>query len=398
MRNVHGYILFGLTAAVLAVYGALAWVLFVPTPQQAAEEVLLLPTRIIDVTSVAAQSGETAMLTDAPATSTQNAASPTPQPTLPPTTEPTLEPTSTETVSSLEPAQIELQPTDTAMARTATPAATDIPQRTEATINTRADGDVVALEVTIGCDPQELITTLENKIDVINLAPGCTYTYSAIDNSNTYGANALPLIDYPVVINGNGATIERDPGAPQFRLFFVNSGGDLTLNDLTLLNGNLPSNKNGGAINIRIGDVTLNNVDLFGHTAQHGGAIYVFDGGTLTAADSSISGNYAFNGGGAIYTTGLGSDVALTDSVLLNNQAVEGAAIYVGGAADLIATTTSFGAEGSPNQAGRRTSGPDVYYIGRGGAIYSTGSGTSVTLSQSIVEANIAYVGGGIYN
>ncbi len=404
MRKVHGYILLGLTVAVLAVYGALAWVLFAPAPQQASEEILLLPTRIVDVTSVAAQPSVTPLPTDVPATSTPEPASP----TTPPTLQPTIEPT-TELIPSGVPAQIDTAPTDASTETTPTvqtPETTETPERTDAKIDTRGEGTVRPLEVTIGCDPQELIDALDAKEDIINLAAGCTYTYTTHDNTSSFGANALPLINYDVIINGNGATIERDTGSGNFfRLFFINYPGSLTLNDVTLQGGDIrtfggtgqPSKGNGGAILVRIGTLTLNNVNIFGSNAVFGGGIYVFDGGDLIAEDSSISGNIAYLGGGAIYISGLGSTVDLTNSVLLNNDGLEGGAVYAGGASTFTATGGSIGEVGSPNEA-RQDFDEFTTYWGRGGAIYSAGSGTNVNLYSLVVEANAAYNGGAIYN
>ena len=73
----------------------------------------------------------------------------------------------------------------------------------------------------------------------INLAPGCTYTLTAVNNSNSAnpvaGANGLPVITTPVTINGLNTTIARGSSAPPFRLFEVDGpGGSLTLNNLTL--------------------------------------------------------------------------------------------------------------------------------------------------------------------
>ena len=49
--------------------------------------------------------------------------------------------------------------------------------------------------------------------DVIELAPGCTYTLTAVDNY-WYGPNGLPPIASEITIEGNGATIARSATAP----------------------------------------------------------------------------------------------------------------------------------------------------------------------------------------
>ena len=71
----------------------------------------------------------------------------------------------------------------------------------------------------------------------IFLEPG-TYTLTAVDNV-TDNPNGLPSITRRIAIrqNDQGATIERDPGAPLFRLFHVAPSGNLKLYGLGLRNG-----------------------------------------------------------------------------------------------------------------------------------------------------------------
>ena len=83
-----------------------------------------------------------------------------------------------------------------------------------------------------------------NGDDTINLAAGATYTLATVDNE-TDGPNGLPSITSQITINGNGATIQRDPSyaCPEdgddndFRIFHVESTGNLTLNELTVSSG-----------------------------------------------------------------------------------------------------------------------------------------------------------------
>jgi hypothetical protein len=71
----------------------------------------------------------------------------------------------------------------------------------------------------------------------IFLQPG-TYTLTSVDN-DTDNPNGLPSITGTITIRQSDqlATIERDPGAPPFRLFHVASSGDLRLYGLGLRNG-----------------------------------------------------------------------------------------------------------------------------------------------------------------
>lgn len=154
-----------------------------------------------------------------------------------------------------------------------------------------------------------------------------TYTFTAVDNSN-YGPNALPLIESDLAIEGNGATLVRENGAPAFRFFAVSNGADLpseagslTLRDVTLENG-LAQGGNGGpgigggggagmggAIFCR-GGVALENVSFKGNTARGGeggvdnGSGNGGGGGGMGGSGGS-SGNGVSGGGGG---GGMGGD------------------------------------------------------------------------------------------
>jgi hypothetical protein len=107
-------------------------------------------------------------------------------------------------------------------------------------------------------------------------------------HDNTYGPTGLPLITSPITIDGNGAKIRRLAASPQFRLIAVSKSGDLTLRNVTL---------NGG-----YGD--------------NGGGIYNA-GGTLTIANSIISGNKSAGFGGGASSNGRWVHIA--NSTTLHN-------------------------------------------------------------------------------
>src|SRR5690606_16628638 len=82
----------------------------------------------------------------------------------------------------------------------------------------------------IPCDPEALRAAIDVANDTagpdtIELAAGCTYSYSAVPADRRfywYGPSALPAIASDITIIGNGATIERSAAAPlPFRLIFV---------------------------------------------------------------------------------------------------------------------------------------------------------------------------------
>lgn len=130
------------------------------------------------------------------------------------------------------------------------------------------------------------------------------------------------VIEQSVVVNGGGRIILS--GEDSRQLFLVLDGGDLTLNDLVLIDGAFG---NGGAIHISgQGKVTINNSFLTSHRAEgasDGGAI--FNLGVLEINGSSLGANQAGRNGGAIYNNG--GEVTIRDTTVINNQAQNGGGI-----------------------------------------------------------------------
>ena len=166
--------------------------------------------------------------------------------------------------------------------------------------------------------------------DTIILATDITLTN--INNTST-GANGLPVITSDITIQSDSTTrtIARGANAPDFRFLEVASSSILTVDDLIFQNGSTvdsdPSSffgVNGGAIFNR-GTLTLNNSTLSGNSASDdGGAI--FNLGTLTVSTSTLSGNSVSDNGGAIDNR---STLTVSNSRLTGNSAnTDGGAIF----------------------------------------------------------------------
>jgi CSLREA domain-containing protein len=136
-----------------------------------------------------------------------------------------------------------------------------------------------------------------NGADIITFAPALVSSGPAtitltIMGDDLLGPTAL-LITSPITIEGptgaNGITISGDASnaARDLRLFRVDTAGSLTLEDVTLSDGNITgfasSNRGGGAPGL-------------------GGAIY--NQGTLSVVNSTLSGNTATGAVGGIYNGG----------------------------------------------------------------------------------------------
>jgi hypothetical protein len=167
----------------------------------------------------------------------------------------------------------------------------------------------------------------------LQLAAGCTYTFTTPDGSdaaldNWYGPDALPAIATAITLDGNGATLSaqepatRSAATPDFRLFFVGANpvasstagyttpgaGSLTLDDLTLTGGIAQGGDAaggggggagmGGAI-FNQGTVVLDAVTVDGDSATGGAATTGggFGGGGGLGTDGQADGNGGPGGG-----------------------------------------------------------------------------------------------------
>ena len=183
----------------------------------------------------------------------------------------------------------------------------------------------------------------------INLtAANYLFSDSADPNDNQLMA-ALPYIESTVVINGNGATLEREPNA-SFRFLHIRDVGDAVLNDITFLGGGGSAGQfEGGAIRTRAGTLIHVNRCSFldnqtsGDQAM-GGAIA--NRGNMVIRDGFFSGNSVFSdkfesSGGAVW--GETGDLVVINSTFTGNAA-NGTADEVNGGALSI---KAFGAGGN---------------------------------------------------
>jgi uncharacterized repeat protein (TIGR01451 family)/CSLREA domain-containing protein len=163
----------------------------------------------------------------------------------------------------------------------------------------------------------------------------------------------LPEITSNVVVVGPGRMnliVRRNSGG-DYRVCRVSAAANVTIAGLTISTGRV------------VGD--------------HGGGIY--NAGTLTLTDSTVSGNNAYLGGG-IYNAGT---LTLVNSTVRGSTAEQGGGIYNdAGSVQLTSSTVE-----------------DNMALSDGGGIANVGAGVGgVTLADSIVSGNVATYGGGIHN
>src|SRR5215218_2701973 len=140
--------------------------------------------------------------------------------------------------------------------------------------------------------------------DTIVLPRGSTQRLTSVNNDD----NGLPVIRSDITIAGNNSTIRRAASAPDFRIFAVGDTGDLMLRRATVSGGVAPLPSSGGS-----------------QLSVEGGAVY--NVGTFTLINSTISGNRAFRGGGGVKNGGI---VSLVNSTISDNSASFGGGVTNG--------------------------------------------------------------------
>jgi hypothetical protein len=193
--------------------------------------------------------------------------------------------------------------------------------------------------------------------NTIMLARKSVLTLTQVNNTSG-GANGLPVIAAGdnLTIVGNNDTIERSyaSGTPEFRLFDVASGASLTLENLTVQNGDV--------------------LDLPFPTQDYGGAIY--SNGSLTLTGVIVTGNVGFNGAGVYIAGGRAN---LSNDTFTNNTNYN-AAVGGGGAICVAGGTANLASDTFEHNGASSGSAP-------GTAIY-VAAGASAVLTNSVVESN----------
>lgn len=253
------------------------------------------------------------------------------------------------------------------------------------------------------------------------ILPAGTYTLTltgtdvddGVDSVFSAGEDAYGDLDITeiVTINGAGAGNTVIDGNQADRIFQVHLYDGLTLDGVTLQNGNNLSQSDwggclranyatvsisnsiidncqsaldGGALYSKNSSVTLTNVEIMNSIARDRGAGIAHYSGSLTIGDSSFHDNLTQGfGGGAIYISGYYSStpVGITGTSIDNNTARNGAVYVYGSGSDVNIANSSL----TNNTA-----------TAQGGAFYLT-SNAKVTVTNSTISNNTSTWGGAAY-
>ena len=212
--------------------------------------------------------------------------------------------------------------------------------------------------------------------DEIRFAPGLTQvtlTSAQLDVDTTNNGGLLINGDF----NGaNTVIVERSAaiGTPDFRIFDITGNADVTMDALTIRNGDVAAARgNGGGINYNgTGTLTLTQSTVRDNAAKDGGGIY--SQGVVNLTNSTVSGNTAVDDGGGVYTEGA---VNLINTTVSGNTAVDdgGGVRSLDGGSILNSTITNNIADSSGDGNGN------------GGGVVRSVQGT-FTIRNSIIAGN----------
>ncbi len=266
--------------------------------------------------------------------------------------------------------------------------ATDTGSVTDCTTSTNTDCGIDDAIAAFNADttPNDADTIVFNS----SIATSTVSTPTAIKNTTT---------GVTLAINGNGSSSTAVSGGGTKQVFNIATGTTVTVAGLTIemgngvglggggifnngtvtvtdstLSGNHATNYGGGIVNV--GTATMNVTDsrLSGNRATDGGGIFN-DGGTVTLTDSTLSNESATNYGGGILNDGTAT---MTDSTLSNDTAAAGGGILNDGTAAM--TDSSLSNDGATEI---------------GGGILNDGT---ATMTDSTLSNDTAAGGGGILN
>lgn len=282
----------------------------------------------------------------------------------------------------------------------------------------------------VPCDTGELINAInlanEAGQGTLLLDPDCTYTITEGQDGS-----GLPPITGRITILGRDATIVRAANSESFRIFTVENGGVLNLDDTRVAGGQ--TDTDGGGILVEAGGIAAlrdctvdtNRAEDFGGGIANYGVITVarstFDGneadrrgggvanfGSATVARSTtFENNSGANGGGGLYNRNL---LTVDNSRITNNFAGAGVGFGFGGGIfsfrdgitvvsnsviDNNVSTDAGGGVGSNNDISTTIVNTRITgnRAGNGGGMYAE---TQLTMRNVTVAENIALVGGGL--
>ena len=269
------------------------------------------------------------------------------------------------------------------------------------------------------CDsaPPTHTCTLRAAIQEANALPGADEIILS-PNPNPYLLTILTelQITSSLTITGAGASttiIDGNKSArPNGRVLVIGSGITVNISGVTIRNGG--TGGGGGGI-FNVGTLTLTNSTVSDNSADGTGGVGgggISNAGRLTLINTTLTRNLATNIGGGIYNNGT---LTLTNSTVFNNGtlgngAAVGGGIFNAGTLTLINSSVTMNSAVLASGGGVYNASSGVLTVlnstvrengssGFGGGAFYNDSGGSLTIANSTVSDNFTtFIGGGIHN
>jgi hypothetical protein len=212
---------------------------------------------------------------------------------------------------------------------------------------------------------------------IANVCAGSAITFAPNVRGTINLTSGELLLNKSLTVTGPGAnllSVQRSAaaGTSNFRIFNIASNVTATISGLTIANGNASSGIGAGGGIFNNGTLTVANVTISGNSAVVAGGGISNSSGTLTLSGSTVSGNSA--GGGAGISGGTANVI---NSTISGNTATGNGGGFTVGTLSLTNSTIS----------GNSASGA-------GGGLFNNGAnGATVTAKSTIVALNTAASG-----
>ncbi len=250
-------------------------------------------------------------------------------------------------------------------------------QGTTVVVNDASDG--------VGSAPGQL--SLRQAINLANaLRADDTITFSSLFDAPqtiTLTAGELSLTgDATTTIDGPGADLLTVSGGDKSRVFNID-GAAAALEGLKISGGNASS---GGGLYNQAGILSLSDCTVSGNAATVGGGLYNSQGCTTSMTSCTLSGNSARDSAGGVFNQGTAT---LSDCTLSSNKTgMAGGGLFNDSAG--VATSGGEATLTNCTLSGNTASGP-------GGGLYN-GDGSYLTVTNCTVSGNSAPACGGLRN
>lgn len=244
------------------------------------------------------------------------------------------------------------------------------------------------------CQTPDAANTLSSAV-----AAGGEITFSCGDAPVIMNVNTNAT-DKTVTIDGGGLVALSGDNVRQ--IFLVLGSGKLTLNNITLVDGEGFAGA-GVSVSTPQASAIINNAFLLSNNAgtNNGGAIY--NVGTLAITNSTLGANSTTGFGGAIFNNG--GTVTISNTTIINNEALQGGGIWHSEGTVTVANSAIRSNRASDDGGGLHIDVGTVsvvnstFYDNRavgGGGIYMRGN--SLTITNSTFTHNRADTAGALLN